>query len=353
MSQETQKTLDSNLYGDTAVKGLPWHARTGAVIADDGTSNYYPGAIPLQRVNAFLDRESVTSYPAAYVMPGSDPDGLDDVTVTDNTRQVIVRDRDSHVHGVFGADSYVVHQYRETFTHALAGIVGESPADLHYSGVGVLRNGGRAYTVISTSDLHSTPQGVDYFPFITVATSNDGTLAMTVGAGSVLSVCDNTLAAALGEAVLNDTSTKIKHTKFSAARLSVVSARLLLDTQADEMDSAIESLCSKIVTDAQWSAFLDALAPVNVTDASKNIETRNENMRATLTGFWNADPRVAPWKNSAFGALQAVNTFDLWERSTRKDTTHAGRTMDEFIGGKLATRESDRAALLAKVLATV
>jgi hypothetical protein len=64
------------------------------------------------------------------------------------------------------------------------------------------------------------------------------------------------------------------------------------------------------VSKEQWLQFRDLIAPIakdgkpllgrSLTNARNKVDTLNK--------LYNYDPRVAPWKDTAHGVLQAVNT---------------------------------------------
>jgi phage/plasmid-like protein (TIGR03299 family) len=256
----------------------------------------------------------------------------------------------STVFGVF-KESYVAHQYGETLLDDVASIVGESAGDLHVDSAGLLAGGAEAWVSISTKSLLSTPQGVEYYPHILAATSLNGTLATSWRAVNQMVVCDNTRDMAMGER--NGSSFKVKHTRYSVAKLESARQALgLIVATSDDFEAEVKRLCEQEVTDAQWSAFVQAYAPL-ADDAGKRATTMAEATRERLSELWNADPRVSVWKGTAFGALQAANTFEVWDRQVRGATVNADRQVREAITGKLSEREDANAALLSKVLLTV
>jgi hypothetical protein len=62
------------------------------------------------------------------------------------------------------------------------------------------------------------------------------------------------------------------------------------------------------------------------------------------------DPRVAPWKGTAFGVLQAFNTWNQHEAQVRKGVPRFERNMENVIKGKFAQADN---AVLAAITATV
>lgn len=354
MSKETIEWLQSRvLVGDCNIHGNPWHSGDIKVTKNDST-NLYPDAVPVKRVRSLFDFP-VVAAPVQFELPEIVEDGK----VTQKA-QLITSDRVAVAHGqtgeLFGvfADSYVVHPYTEVLLDNVSKIVSESAGDLHIDSAGLLAGGAEAWLSISTTGLLTTPQGVQYFPHIIASTSHNGTLATTYKAVNTMVVCDNTRAQALTE---KTPGMKIKHTKYSANKLTEVANALgLLHAASDNFAAEVELLCAQPVTDAQWHEFVKVVAPISE-DTKKAGVTRAETMREELTSLYVGDPRCEPWHGTAFGALQAVNVYDLWMRGTRGAAegldkfVKADRVRREAITGKLDTREQERANALALILA--
>lgn len=367
MSKYTLDYLRNHtLVGDIAVNGLPWTARALNVTANDkradGRKWLWDGAIPVARVREHLDGFAVTAYPLVWARPATDADSGENVIVfdgepfvlvTDLKRQVVADSATDRVHFT-PKSGYVVHPFTETLVERTARIVGESMGDLHIDSVGVLADGGEAWVSIATGSLLTLPEGVDYYPHVLASSSHTGTLATSLQAVITMTVCDNTRLAALGEGKANGTVTKARHSSKSAQRLTddeseARTALGLMDSANAEFAAQVKNLCETTVTDDQWSAFLDALAPV--TEDSKPIAvTKAEKFRDEVSVLYRNDARNI-WQGTAFGALQAVNTFDLWERAAYAGTDQYARIMRETITGDGDKREGERRAALVKVLA--
>jgi phage/plasmid-like protein (TIGR03299 family) len=375
MSQYSLDYLrDHTRIGDVAQNGLPWTARALGIENDesvytadasqDGEQWLYPSAVPLSVARDLLDSFAVVSHPLSFirpVMPWDDPeqvitiDGEQFTVVTDSTRQVIADAKNDRVHFV-PKDGYKIHPFAETLIDRTARIVSESQGDLHIDSVGVLAHGGEAWVSISTKSLMTTPEGVSFYSHILSAGSHNGTLSTTNVAVNTDTVCDNTRAMALGEGKENGTMTKARHTRYSDNKLSeqeseARSAMGLIEIAQDNFMAEIAALSQTVVTDQQFSNWLTAeLFPIP-DDAKSNTVTRMDKARETVTALYKADPRCEPWHGTAWGALQAVNTFDLWERGTRgENSDHKTRAIREAITGKLAEREESRVDSLMRVL---
>lgn len=350
MSQETAQWLNTQtLIGYTAKRGQAWHYRQSAQGAE---SNHYEGAIPVGDVHRRLFHwEHAEGDVSSTVITA---DGVS--TITDPTRKAIVRpvgtfgpqDRGA-ILGLFKS-GYQVHAFGEWLLDEVANIL---DADLHIGSAGLLKGGAVAWVQIEMADTISTPEGVDFRPFLTAATSVDGSLSTTYQTGAQVVVCDNTLAAAMG--AKDGDRVKIRHSRNSLGRITEVREALnIVHGTADAFAAEVAQLTATEVTGAQWQAFLDAIAPQPVAGSAKTTRAASlaDRKRDELNTLWRSDLRVSPWQGTAFGVLQAVNTH-AHHYGTVKGMTRPERNMTRMVEGKWAALDADTMATLRKVLATV
>ncbi|WP_179220189.1 DUF932 domain-containing protein [Rhodococcus sp. NCIMB 12038] len=96
------------------------------------------------------------------------------------------------------SEGYEPHQYREWLLGAVSNLLGDT---LVIASAGLLRQGGQAWVEVSVPEtLHDGRTGFCYRPNLLAATSLDGSLATTYGRTVTATVCDNTMAIALGQA---------------------------------------------------------------------------------------------------------------------------------------------------------
>jgi phage/plasmid-like protein (TIGR03299 family) len=270
-------------------------------------------------------------------------DGLPYTMTADPDRKAIVRSDNGHILGVF-KNGYTVHQYQDALLRNVELLLDD---DLQIGSAGLLRNGGVAYVSLEMDENVHTAAGMTFRPHLLAATSHDGTLSTTYKRVTTRVVCDNTCEAALGE---NGEVVKVKHSKYSTLRIANARDALgILASLKDDTIAEIERLAAWTVTPAEFSRFMDAFMPIPTEkDAPKAAVTRAENTRSTLIGLWSSDERVAPWKGTALGVQQMVNTYRQHERTARAVGAHE-RNMLDLLHGR--TGDADRAAL--RVLAGV
>jgi len=338
MSKYSTEYLRTNvLVGDVDIHGLPWHSSGMDV---DKAKNLFRGPVPVDQARKLFKRYAVESRTLGTLNKAGE-------FVPDETRQAIVDKRSGLVHFT-PRPGYVIHPFEDVLLNDLAEIVGDTPGDLHIDSVGVLANGGEGWLSISTGDLLTTPEGVDFKPHILAATSHNGTLSTTYKPVATMTVCDNTRDMALGE---RGARFKVRHTRLSANRLADARDALgLIEQEVEVFNTAVAELCAWTITDAQFDAFVDELAPLS-DDMSKHLATRTTKYRDRIHDMYREDDRVQQWNGTAFGALQAVNTFDLWERGTRGGTQASDRMIRETITGTRAETEDKHLNALRKVCA--
>lgn len=325
MSDETIDYLNRNtLIGYTVRRGTAWHYRKG-------TNNHYPGPIPVEDVKSRLFDWEPISTPVSAV--------LDDGTViTDHRRQALLRPDTEEILGVFKS-TYTPHPYGQWLVDSVESIL---DADLQIGSAGLLANGARAWVQVEMQDTMQT-ENVDFRPYLTAATSMDGSLSTTYQTGAQVVVCDNTLSLALRETT---SKYRVKHTRNSNIKISEARDALrIMAATASEVSARIERLATTPVTTRQWTAFLDAYtAPSsNSTRANSNASDK----RAQLARLYDSDHRVAPWAGTAWGVLSAANTWAHHYQAVR-GTSRPERNLDRMVQGQYAKIDNHTLHVLAK-----
>lgn len=338
MSRETMEWLNTNtLIGFTEKRGNAWHYRASA----QGTeSNHYPGAIPVSDVERRLFHWTAESQPL-YVI-ASDPD-MCGAMIQVPDRQAIVRSDTSDVLGIFKS-GYEIHQYRAWLVDTVSTILDD---DLSIGSAGLLRNGAQAWVSVEVPENIVTPEGVEFRPNLLACTSHDGSLATTYKRVVTNVVCDNTMAAGLGEA---GQQLKIKHSRYSKLRMSEArDALAIVHTIAEDFAAEVASLTRIDVSDKAWRAFVDAHAPLP--EKQGRSFTMAEREREELTRLWNHDSRVSPWRGTAYGVVQAVNTY-AHHFGTVRGATRPERNMVRAVSGGVDTLDASTLTTLRRVLAS-
>lgn len=325
MSKETIESLNINtLIGMTDKRGDAWH-RTRDIVEGKGLEpNHYPLAIPVDDVNRRLFHWSAvegditaTALTEDGVLSGSAP-----------TFKAIMRSDTGDVLGIH-SQRYGVHQYSQWLIDNVSTVLDASKSQLVIGSAGLLKGGAQAWVQIELPDTMQAA-GVKYRPFMTAATSHDGSLATTYITGVQVVVCDNTLSAALGGA---DSSFKIRHSSASLARIGEVRDGLgIVFGIGEQFKTRVEMLVADKVSDREWVKFVAALTKPKG-EASVRSKGMAERKVEEIVRLWEYDERVAPWKGTAYGVVAAVNTYAT-HIQTVKGASRAERNMTKTIMGE-------------------
>ncbi len=334
MSKETLAWLNTNvLIGHTDRRGTAWHYRASA----QGTEpNHYPGAIPVADVERRLFNWSAEE---AEVLVNSPRFGIR----RDPSRLAVLADDHGDVLGVHKR-GYTIHQYREWLLENVEILL---DGGLSIGSAGLLRDRCQAWVSVELPDTLTTPEGMDYRPHLTACTSHDGSLKTTYKRMVTVVVCDNTLSAGLEE---RGSEIKIAHR--GQADLSVLQARQalnLIEVVSDTFAAEVRTLSRIDVSDAAWEAFVHAHAPDQFTPRAQN---NAEKLRSELTELWRNDPRVSPWKNTALGVVQAINTHKHHLAGVR-GVSRVERNMENAVNGVIDRLDRKTMRTLNTVLTCV
>ncbi|MGP4112946.1 DUF932 domain-containing protein [Streptomyces sp. 4N509B] len=326
MSRETLEWLNQNtLIGFTEKRGTAWHYHRGL---QGSEPNHYVGPIPVESVHHRLFHWEAVPSDVYVTNPRTGQPERDEEKVA------FCRSDTGRVLGYFGT-GYEPHPYAEWLLDKVAMLL---DGELSIGSAGLLRGGAVAWVSVEVPENVVTPEGVTFRPHLLAATSFDGSLATTYKRAITNVVCDNTMSAALGEA---GQTIKVKHSRRSALKVMRARDALNLVYQvADSFSDEVARLCRVTVTDRQWQQFLDAHAALP--EAPGRGRTLAANKRETLSRLWTRDERVAPWQGTAFGVLQAVNTWTHHEQSVRGSTRPERNGLRAVTG---AIDDLDRATL--------
>ncbi len=336
MSQETAQWLNTmTLIGYTEKRGNAWHYR---IELQDLESNHYAGPVPLDDVLRRLFNFTVDETPV-YVCNENG-----EFIMIPNRKAMRTSDT-GDVLGLFKG-GFQGHQYQEWLLENFGTLLDESMGELGIGSAGLLKNRAQAWVSLEVPENITTPEGVEFRPNLTGTTSFDGSLATTYKRHRIDIVCDNTRDAALGE---EGQQFKVKHTKYSGFKIhDAREALAIVHTMTDDFSAEIARLCAWKVTDAEFNKTLDIMIPMD-DDSSKIAITKGESKKAEIISLYHNDPRVAPWKGTAFGVGQAYNTWQHHYASVRKGVPRAVRNMENVLNGKMGTLDNQVLTILSDV----
>lgn len=324
MSQETRKWLSENtLIGYTDKRSTAWHYR-------EGDDNHYADAIPLDDVIRRLFAWHPVKVPTFFEWNGKQ---------IQSNKFSILRDDTGKELGSF-KDGYQPHDYQEWLIHNIGTLMDTSTGDLGIGSAGLLKGGAVAWCEVTVPETFRTPEGVEFRPNFLAASSFNGSLATTYKRTVTATVCDNTLGVALSEP---GQQVKIKSTRNSLTRVADVREALaLIHSAEDDFAREVAELCKVKVDDHMFENYIDLVQPMPKASEAKTSHaiTIAEKKRDTLWRLWRNDDRVAPWRGTAFGVLQAQNTFAHHEVNSR-GMSKPERNMLNAVNGQTEKTDAD------------
>ena len=321
MSMETMEWLNTQtLIGFTDKRGNAWHYREGA-------DNHYSGAIPENDVLNRLFNFDVEEAEIRFTFKGR--------SKKVPNQKIMYRNDNGDALGIF-KDGYQGHGYKEWLLENVKSILS---SDLAIGSAGLLKNGGQAWVSIEMEELFKSEKaGVEFRPHLLACTSFDGSLATTYKRCIQVVVCDNTLSAGLSEA---GQTYKLKHTKYSQAKIGDArdALQIVFDT-AEDFEQHLNNLIETEITSAQFDKMLDILVPVPEDEKNKRGITVANNKREEISALYANDDRAAQWNGTAFGALQAFNTWNHHFAQVRKGAPRIVRNMENVVSDKMGNADN-------------
>ncbi|MEV2222727.1 DUF932 domain-containing protein [Nocardia vinacea] len=347
------------LIGMTEKRGNAWHYRAQE---QGDKSNHYPGFVPVGDVIERLFHWHAENAPLYLPVPAGPedcnfigPNGEMLRMVLQEGRNLTYRPDTEEFFGMFATDS--IHQYDKWLLENLAHLVtpdglAVTSDSLGIGSAGLLRGGAQAWVQLEPADNFTTPEGVVFRTHIMAYSSHNGSQSTTYGMAQTNVVCDNTMSIAIGEMRESGMRYKVRRSANSMTNKRIDDARKAMNlviASADSFAEEVKRLCETTVTDRQWQAFLGEWAPMP--EKEGRGRTMAENKRENLTNLWRNDQRVAPWSGTAWGVVQATNTYDHHVAPMKGGLTRSERNTSRAISGDQAESDAKTLRLLDLVLA--
>lgn len=332
MGHELQ-TTDSML---SASGRKPWHFNLGTPV------NLIDGEVTVKEAPALAGMDWLADHEVLYtaVVDGMNEDGTPHVSYVEvpDARGVVRVDTGAYL-GTVGMQHSIV-QNQSLFDLAGA-IQAEADGDVLVETAGTLR-GNRLAWVLAKLDRDLTIDGDEHVPYLLIANSHDGTMALRVQTTPVRVVCWNTLSWAIGA---NRQAWIARHSSGIGERVGEIRQALGLSwAYLDEWEADVRRMMDTPVTRPQLDKFVERLIPLdpNPTDRMvRNVTERREEVRALHEG-----PTVAPFTGTAWGAYNAGTEWSQWRRPVH------GATRDERLGERAVNGDlSDDSTRVRRLLA--
>jgi phage/plasmid-like protein (TIGR03299 family) len=309
-------------------------------LQSSATTELYSGAIPAADVRDHLFGWDAVPAPLFASVNGSP------VVVPNMVANV--RSDNGAVLGLV-SERYAIHQYSDSLVSAVERITGAG-TDLGISAAGTNRNGAVGWVSVSLPDTRTTAEGVEYLPNLIAYGSHDGSLVTGYKRSVLNMVCNNQMGSMLHTGA---TAVRVKHTRNSVLRLESAQHALgILAETADTFAEGVRELCQLPVSEADFAAFLAEFAPIPTIEDGANTRglTMAENKRDALSTLWASDARVSPWRGTAYGVVQAVNTYSQHVQTVR-GAHRDERNLLSTLSGDWDALDTNTAASVRRVLA--
>lgn len=272
---------------------------------------------------------------------------IGDELVSVPSHQLVYRDSDNHQLSVMGA-KYRPIQSRESF-----GILEElvQGGELGIDTIGTLNDGRRTFIAASIlSDPLEVVPGDMLEKYLMLADSWDGSLALTILSVALLTVCKNTLQAAMNE---GGRKVKGRHTKGVLGATSVAKLREAMgiaESQLSEFAEFGRTLASIRMSEDEVSDFHKALVLGDKRNSAVDDWTGQQRRAIGELGWLMTDgpgQEIEGRAGTAWGALNSVTAWTNHVKNHRRDT-ETDRTQFVVFGGGNAINEQAKQLLVSQ-----
>lgn len=344
----------SEIYiGGTAKRGV----YGGRWIGKGEVTREYEGSIPVGDIyNGLLDWEPL-EVPNANLIPVDLEDGTSFDTIVNGQAykvairedyKAIVRSDNFRSMGVFknGYDSSGYKRLMRWTQDTLHGSM------TNYA-TGLLGGGTKFFTQFGLDEtLHDGKSGMDFLPFVLFQSSLDGSLANSWSAGSLIAICDNMFSGIRASSANAGRQLKLKRSRYGLSEARMTDLRSVLAVTELETQSITDFLHTTVdieVSVPQFDKILSEVIPLPGEGASKTAYTKSSNRRDSVRALYFNSPMVEPWKGTAFGVIQAFNTYAHHGQSVR-GATRVERVYDRVLRGDMADSDTAVVRSIEKVL---
>jgi phage/plasmid-like protein (TIGR03299 family) len=241
----------------------------------------------------------------------------------------IVRGDTNAVLGVVGKN-YKIFENQEAFSF-FDEVVGDKLAI--YETAGAL-HGGRIVWILAKLPKEVRAGNTDDISnsYVLLATSHDGSRAVTMMPTMVRVVCNNTFTLAVSE-YSTDSGIRMRHTKNMVNHLSLAKQRLdIVNKKIDEYQEKVNLLAGKQITTKRLEEFVEAMFPDN---PSAKHNTRTENMRNNIYNNFE-ESEITKTDGTWWKAVNAVTFYVDHQRST-KGNNETARQDNRMISTLMTT----------------
>lgn len=182
-----------------------------------------------------------------------------------------------------------------------------------------------------------------YTPFCVISTGHTGASSARADFTAEWTQCGNTLKFGIETA---HASLTYRHTRNMRDRMDQAKYVLgLADDYFTAFDAEVADLLARRLDDREFERLTEALFPV-AEDATERQRNKAERAKAGVQRIYTTDATAATFKGTGWGAVQAANIWDLWERPVRGgENGQLDRQIKGVFDGR-STKLTDRMRML-------
>ena len=341
------------LIGNTSKRTV---AAGGNWIGKGQVKASYEDAIPVGDVYSKLLDWAPVEVPNANLIPLPDSFGadgfLDDGTpyrlnIRDDYKAIVRSDNFESL-GVFK------NAYDSSAYNRMVGFIQDVfQGALPVWNAGLLGGGKKFFITVGMDQMmHDDKSGLGFMPYLMFHSSLDGSLANTFLPGTQVAICDNQFRAIRKASAASGRMVKFKRSRHSLNDQRIKSIRDalgIMTLEADQFTADLHNMVDTAITSNDFHKALNIIVPKPAEDGSKAAVTRYENQRDELVSLYLNSPMVSPWKDTAFGFVQMLNTYNNRQRPVR-GALRVERTFERVLSGSMADADAAAVGALEKVL---
>lgn len=245
-------------------------------------------------------------------------------------RKANVRSTDKRILGVVG-NNYKILQNRDAFSFVDV-ILNNDEVEVRFETAGALGGGRRIWLLANMPARRIV--GDKIIPYMCFTNSHDGYYAITAAMTPTRVVCQNTLTAALNNAVRSWT---VRHVgNLEAKKFEAQHTLGLASKYMDNLEEKAELFEQIKITQKKFDAILDEVFPLKHPKIGQDVSRVNNNiikLRSGVTDIFSSADDLKAFKWSAWGVYNAFADFASHAEPLRKTETYKETRFADFING--------------------
>ena len=259
----------------------------------------------------------------------------------------ITRDTDNKVLGVVG-NRYTPVQNYEAFNFLDAVVDSD---DAKYETAGSLNGGTDVFILVNMASIFGNlTGGDDIMPYMLLSNNHSGRYSLKLTMTPIRVVCQNTLRLALSKANVQQ-QVSLRHTSSIAGKeYNVRNVLQIAENYFSAFAGEVDLLIDSILTESAFEELMFTMFPQPKAENAKTNASlmRMENKREKVVGdiykLWRNEKHTG----TAWGAINAINSYELWHKQTTAKAPRAklDKQAMDFIRGKQTLTNNARKLLV-------